>query len=386
MATASRIGILLETQTASLKKGFADVTTSVRGLGDRLKRSFDKGRTSYLTFSQAVRDGIAIFRRAVSSIQEFDRLGKVSRQLNLTASELLSLQTVAERFGGSAEGINTLFFDFNKRLGEAALGTGEAKVAFEALGLEVDKLVMLRPSEAFEKVRTRINEVGTETERAALRQKVFGESIKDQNELLGLSSEEMARLTGKYQELTANITTEELEAFNDAWDDLKLQFKVVLAEILPPLLQAFTRMISKIQVASQKIRAFLGASESFLQGRGFNFTEQLNIIKEIDEIEAEMAERATKIRQVKAAKELQVTLAQTKKAVEEGKKVETKLRSVSLNLTGPAAATARSGALSALQRSLRQQTEMVRQQKEANRHLERIAEKEPIKVVENGLT
>ena len=231
MATAAKIDIEVDAKTAKLQQGMDRAAKSVNANVNRISQNAARAAKSFALVTAAVTTLVAGIRRWQATFAEFDALGKLSRQLQLSANELLAYQEIVGRFGGSAEDLNNIFLTLQKNIGDASFGLGRAKVLFEELGLELEDLTQLNVAEQFRVVNQRINELSTEAEKAAARQKIFGASTQRLAEFLDQTDESLKDATESYKTFIGEINTRRIEDFNDSVDDLRLKAKSTFVQL-----------------------------------------------------------------------------------------------------------------------------------------------------------
>jgi len=109
--------------------------------------------------------------KAMASI---DATAKLSDRLGITTEGLIGLRHAAELTGAGADTMDSSLERMNKRLGEAAAGTGEARKYLAALGLDVQDLLRLSPDQAFAEIAESVNGLSTQSEKAAVAAALFG--------------------------------------------------------------------------------------------------------------------------------------------------------------------------------------------------------------------
>jgi len=151
--------------------------------------------------------GVAAVTATSQTAALVDQMGTLAQTSGLTIEEVNALRLAAASSGKDLARI--LPPDLPKRMAEVARGTGEARVAFEALGVEVtNQDGTLRATGAvYRDLIDALARVENETERAALGQVALGESAK---ELMGAfgDSKELDAFIARQRELGTTITPE----------------------------------------------------------------------------------------------------------------------------------------------------------------------------------
>ena len=109
------------------------------------------------------------FGRATADLLEHNReLVTLSDTYAVSLGELQTLQYGLRSFGVDQEKARDVVKDFSERLGEAALGEGEAAEALERLNLSAKELIRLPLDERLRVVTERIGQVENPSIRTAL--------------------------------------------------------------------------------------------------------------------------------------------------------------------------------------------------------------------------
>ena len=158
--------------------------------------------------------------QGIRSIQQtIDETQKLATALNSTAQEVTAIRQTFEQLGGSADDATRAMLTLNRRIGEAQRGVGEAKEAFDGLGLSADKLSQMSTDERLTNVVNALSNVSVETDRADKSFKIFGRSTE---KLVG-SFTELPRLLEKNRQDFSFMNDEfvagakKVEEFNDSF-------------------------------------------------------------------------------------------------------------------------------------------------------------------------
>lgn len=199
-----------------------------------------------------------------------DELGKLSRRLGTTTEKLAGLQLAAEFNGASANTLSTALEKMQKRLGEAADGTGQAKAALDKMGLSTSELLKLDAAEQFKVIADSISGLDTQAEKAAATADIFSnQGLKLLNTLeqgadgLNAITEEAKR----YGIALNAVDVAKVEAANDAMlraekaiDGAKNKITVGLAPVVEELANRFANMAAESDGFSDVIKTgFEGA-------------------------------------------------------------------------------------------------------------------------------
>jgi hypothetical protein len=168
---------------------------------------------------------VAVLKR---QFEEVDKLAKASARLNIELEELTALQFAAATTSGLAndqtlKGLEKMV----RRVSEAAAGTGEAKASLEELGLEAEKLTLLKPDEMFLRIADRMQLVADKGSKLRLATKIFDDESAGIFTLLEKGADDIGKMTDRAKELGMTISSldaAKVEAANDAMTELTTAF------------------------------------------------------------------------------------------------------------------------------------------------------------------
>ncbi len=148
-----------------------------------------------------------------------DATAKLSDRIGMTTESLVSLQHAAKISGVETATLDKALEIFTRRLGEVAMGTGEAERALDALNLAAGDLSRLSPSEAISLIADRMNRLTTSADKAAVANYLFGRSGQQLLNLFAQGSSGIARLSREAQRLGLTFSRDmarKVEEANDA--------------------------------------------------------------------------------------------------------------------------------------------------------------------------
>ena len=276
MATVGNLFINVKARTASFSKKMKGVRASVA----RLAKGFGKIAAKVGKFA-AVLGGIAvaaITAFTLAGIKSVDMLGKVSKKLGLTSSELQVLRLAATSTGITVETLDMALQRMARRVGEAAVGTGEAQGALKELGLSAKELnnlstdkVFMRVAEAMEKVtntqdRLRLSMKLFDSEGAALHLTMMGG--KAALEEYGKEARELGILLSSNQVNAVETLATKLGFLGSVWtslgQNLAVEFAPILTEITNRIIQFIKASGGMGQIAEYIVKSFMYAGAAVL--------------------------------------------------------------------------------------------------------------------------
>lgn len=196
-----------------------------------------------------------------SAADAADEFGKLADKLGVSTDQLKAFQIAAEDAGVSAEATNKVLVDAQKRLGEAALGTGEAAKFIKVLGLNVQELQRLSPDELFKVYSESISKLSSRSEQLAVATALMGKSASEAFNLIQAGSpaiDEAAAFVDKFALALDRVSIKQIEQANDAINRLQLISKSGLQQFvagLAPFVEEFSRRIQEATGSTEGLRA-----------------------------------------------------------------------------------------------------------------------------------
>jgi hypothetical protein len=169
--------------------------------------------------AMAVREVFVLMERSRETAFWAEELENVERASGLAAERILSIGSAAQMAGADFNAVLSGMEEFSKRIGEyRATGQGEARDAFDALGLRdlvdngADATAIL------DAVLERMREIDDPSRRLALADKL---GLREAAPLLQQSADEMARMLAAADGINAAFSNSVLERFADAAADIR---------------------------------------------------------------------------------------------------------------------------------------------------------------------
>lgn len=185
------------------------------------------------------------------SIDSADALYKLSQQTGVAIGTLSELQYVANLSGVSLEQLTVSIGKLNKNIAEAARGEGEAKRAFDALGISVVDAEgkMKTADEVMAEVADKFKGMEDGAAKTGLAMMIFGKSGASMIPMLNQGSDGMNRLREEARALGATLTEEvgkQAEELNDNLSRLNQVKKGLANQITAAVLPALTSFTNDI--------------------------------------------------------------------------------------------------------------------------------------------
>lgn len=206
----------------AIRRSSREAADSVSSDNLRMEGSFGK-LVGALSRMRGLLAGLGSAAVATNAFKEFvdqaDRVGKISQKLGVASDELTALGYAAERSNISFDTMTTALQRLIRRSAEAAKGTGEAKDALRALGIDAKAFVDLSLEDKMTALANAFRAVEDQGERVALAFKLFDTEGVDMVRVLQDGGAAMKELTDEARRLGKVLDTETTEAaakFNDS--------------------------------------------------------------------------------------------------------------------------------------------------------------------------
>lgn len=239
------------------------IGTIVRGISGVIGGFVSLIRSGFRLAARSIRTVINLVSRVAQDFlgvsKELDQIAKTAVRVGITARALTELQLAANLTGTSMQALAIGIRTGIRNVDDYKRGAGEAKTAFEALGItqqEVNERVK-SGGDLLELVAERFGNLGTEAERTAVSQRIFGRSGTELLPILLKGAEGIRELREEARRLGLSFSTEELaqvEAFNDAIARIQLLIQGVKARLLVDAAPALERFVTSIKDKLLEIR------------------------------------------------------------------------------------------------------------------------------------
>lgn len=198
---------------------------------------------------------------SVNAAVEFgDQMDKASRRTNMTAEDLSGLAYAADISGTRFETLEGSLRRFTDGIGQVMMGTGEAKVWFDKLGISVvDAAGVVRSTtELFLEAADAIAGMSNETEQVIATQEIFGSRYGTQIlPLLKEGSSGIKALTDRAAELGLVMSTDAAAAaaeFKDRMTDLKGSLASIGREVGSALIPVLLPLVESLTDVAVRMR------------------------------------------------------------------------------------------------------------------------------------
>lgn len=264
----------------------ADPSGGIAGLNQfssRLKRLegesggiVGKIKSHWMGFAAAIGGGLAVSKLVEfgkQAVNAADSLNKLSQSTGTTVEQLSGYVYAAELADVSQESLGTGLKKLSRNMMDAASGTGEAKDAFEAMGVSVKNAdgTLKNAGQVLEDVADRFASYEDGAAKTALAMKIFGRSGADMIPLLNAGAEgirKAAQEAGKFGRILDKETAQAAENFNDNLTRLGSVAQgfanSVMRQVLPSLEQYTDRIIKSAKESDTFEKAAKNAGETLV--------------------------------------------------------------------------------------------------------------------------
>ena len=209
MSNPAAIVISATDKTAA---AFQSVDRNLKAMGGQI------GKAAGLMAGLAGATGFGMLVK--NSMASADAMAKTSDALGIATGKLATLRYMGDLAGVSAEQMDINLKKMSDSLGAAANGGGAAAKTLENLHLNARELIQLAPDQQYLKIADAINGLGTQAEKAAAANDVFGRSGVN---MLNVMADGAAGFSAAEAEATkfgiaiSRVDAAKIEAANDAF-------------------------------------------------------------------------------------------------------------------------------------------------------------------------
>lgn len=192
-------------------------------------------------------------------MEAVDVQADLAKQLNTTYDSLTSLRIAAGDVGVPVEALNAASAKLNKRLGEAANGSDDAKEAFAQLGLSASELLNMGADERLQAIGERIKELGLSSAQAAALLKDFGIRGTEITNILMDGGAAIANARKEVNELGLSLSqmdVEKIQQANDQFDRIALVMEGVRNKVTAAVAPIIGELADRFTQAAKESNGF----------------------------------------------------------------------------------------------------------------------------------
>lgn len=254
MASAGTVTVDFAAETAKFTAELKKVNSSLK----TLENGFNSAKRIAGGFVAAFSIG-ALTSFVKGAADAAEQLGESANKIGISTAALKGFQLAASEAGIDIEGTTKLLLDSQKKLGEAAQGTGEAAKVIKSLGLNVRELQALSPDKLFETYAEAIKGLATRSEQLAAANALMGKSGKEAFGLILAGApalKEAQEFVEKFGLALTEVPLKQIEDANESLGRLALISKGAGTQIAAGLAPF-------IEELSQKLQDMTGSTEGW---------------------------------------------------------------------------------------------------------------------------
>lgn len=280
MANAGTVTVNFAAEVARFNAQLKQVNDRVRSVESGFK-SLEKVASTALRFLSV---GVAA-RFIQSAGQAADQAGALANQIGITTERLAAFQLAAADANVSQEALNNSLLDAQKRLGEAANGTGQALKTIQAFGFNIRELQTLAPDELFARYADAIGTLKNRSDQFTAAQDLFGKSAKEAFNVIAAGRPALEAAQETVNRLSLALNAVDTQKIDEANDKLGLLAKVSqaagqqLAAALAPFVGEFVDRLTAVGGAADGARTKF---ESFARAIFVTFEIAANAARTFD--------------------------------------------------------------------------------------------------------
>lgn len=240
IASLEKLNLELSNTNKEIQKLGMQNLKNIENIGNKL--------TTHLT-GPIIAATTALGGLSVKLAQNLDDLSDNAEKVGLNAEEYQKWNYAAEIMAVETTTLQRAFVKVNDLLADIAVGASSSETKLNLLGLSVQQLSGKSTSEALLLISDSLNNLGSEAEKVAAINEVFGERIGSELvPLLGLTSEGINNLFEKAEELgvATNEQAQMAGVFTDKITDLKMAFTNLGNNLQKTLIPIMMNLIDNI--------------------------------------------------------------------------------------------------------------------------------------------
>lgn len=252
MATVDSLSVRLEAELKGLRAGLDEVKKQTKGLAnqvnrdmDNMKRSTDSTAKSFAGLGRAIAAiGLVSFGRDL--INAADRIDKLSTRLNISTKALQEYKFIADQSGVAFEALTMGFQRMNRRVAEAAGGTGEAKEILKELNINARELNQLSPDQQFQRISEALAGITNESDQLRAAFKLFDSEGVALLQIIRQGTDDVEKLREEFEKLGGGMTDDQIQAavdMKDAMNELGQIMTEIGASVLPAVNFLFRNLV-----------------------------------------------------------------------------------------------------------------------------------------------
>ena len=243
MATIDELVVQISADTKELKDAFIKSERVVRKSSDKISKSSSliSGSLNKIKIA-SIGATLGIVAMGKSMLSEIDRLQKLSIRLGESTENLSRLKFVSQQSGVSFKTTTMALQRMQRRVAEAAKGTGEAKDALKELGISAEELNKLTIYEQFLVITKSMEGLGSASERTRLAMKLFDSQGVALTQIMDQGAISVQKLADETPNIVTQETANNIAEFNDNMNVLSQNIQRYVLPVVTSLAKAINSL------------------------------------------------------------------------------------------------------------------------------------------------
>jgi hypothetical protein len=254
----------------------------LQGTFKRLKAVVSAGVTAIVTAILAAPVALGFFAKRqgelmVQTERMADRLGASTRAFS-------QLQHAARRTGIAANDFQDIMREMVQRIGEAKVEGGEMAVGFRMIGVNLNRLIQMKPSQQFLTIAQSLNKIQNQSERTAAAAKIFGDEGTRILKLVNRGVDDIQELRREANKLGVSfdkIDAAKALAASRAFAELKAAFRGLFRQLAIKIAPVVNGIIDRINTWIQQNNLIRGSANKMVRTIISGVGSAIDIIKRI---------------------------------------------------------------------------------------------------------
>ena len=286
MASAGTVTLELDAKSVrlvrELQKAQRQTSRAARGMQRSMTRAFRNIRRAATAVGTAFA-GLQLLRLGKDSINLADQFNKLNDRLGISVEAISELSFVADQGGVSFQTLALGLQRMQRRIAEAAKGSGEAQKALRDLGLDAEKLTKLPLETQFEIIAERLSLVETASERTALGVKLLDSEGLALLQTMTDGAKGIRNLREEAQLLGRSLSKDQVQAASDAKDAMN-RFETAVSSLSDEIVLRGVPALTEFVEKANNIFFFKPSEERKLQDQLDALRSQIQFFESIGDL------------------------------------------------------------------------------------------------------
>lgn len=260
MSVIDELAVNVVAKTNKLASSLRQASSMFGSFGKNLNSTIP-GLTSF----NALLGGISLGGMAVGFTATADALEgmmQTADRLGMTTKEFAALQMGAQWANIEVQTFEKAMMTLSKNLGNAAQGSQAAAKGFQALGLDINRMLATDAPNRLAEIADRLNRLETPAQRSAVAMQIFGKAGFEMQKMLAGGSAGIQDMIAAADKMGMTLNDEALQRvvkFNDAMDELRSLISVTAQEIVITITPTALEAVELLRESPGAVKALTGA-------------------------------------------------------------------------------------------------------------------------------